>query len=107
VCVCVFDEITKRYFLVFYMFLQIHIIKAVSLLKLADYNVQFTIIYKRSHITEEGTPAHSPGRPPRGEMSLCPYGNDVMPSDSKYRLSSIHDRHIFDSLRVAMVWFFA
>ena len=26
--------------------------------------------------------------------------------DSKYRLSSIHDRHIFDSLRVTMAWFF-
>ena len=42
----------------------------------------------------------------RGGMHLCPYGSDVMPSDSKYRLSSIHDRHIFDSLRVAMAWFF-
>jgi len=29
-----------------------------------------------------------------------------MPFDSKYRLSSINDRHIFDSLRVVMAWFF-
>jgi len=51
-------------------------------------------------------PRGAPAPRGRGGMSLCPYGSDVMPSDSKYRLSSIHDRHIFDNLRVAMAWFF-
>ena len=79
------------------------------MLKLADSNVQFTTICKRSHITGGGPQCTPPGVHPHpagaGEC-LCPYGSDVMPSDSKYRLSSIHDRHIFDSMRVAMASFF-
>jgi len=60
-------------------------------------------IYKRPHSS-----AHPRGArefAPAG-MYLWPYGNDVIPSDSRYRLSSIHDRHIFDSMRVAMASFF-
>ena len=53
-----------------------------------------------------GRASRAPAPAGRRGMSLCPYGNDVIPSDSKYRLSSINDKHIFDSLRVAMAWFF-
>ena len=134
-CVCVCDEITKTvyaFFWFFFMFLHVQslqvdmrndeyhffksrymhiiIVKSSNDAKTSRFKCTSFVYLQTSSHRERGGPAHSPGGEPapagRGGMSLCPYGNDVIPSDSKYRLSSINDKHIFDSLRVAMAWFF-
>jgi len=39
-------------------------------------------------------------------MSRCPYASEWTASWSRWRLSSTHDRHTFDSSRVVRRWFF-